>query len=152
MPLFEISASPSPRPLLDELLEAWEDEVLECMRAENSYDTEKLGKYFSALSNEAALCGSEKAWILLGIDDRSRGVVGTGAYSRPVPRHELKQKIAEHTSTGSSFSNFHRVHHVDGRVLMLEIPAAPQGHAVAWNGHYYGRSGESLGPLPGLKA
>ena len=27
---------------------------------------------------------------------------------------------------------------------MLEIPAAPQGMPIAWNGHYYARAGESL--------
>ncbi|MGN4064988.1 ATP-binding protein [Burkholderia gladioli] len=37
--------------------------------------------------------------------------------------------------------------HADGRVLMLEIPAAPQGIPIAWKGHYYARAGESLTSL-----
>ena len=37
--------------------------------------------------------------------------------------------------------------HVDGRVILFEIPAALQGIPVAWGGHYYGRDGESLGAL-----
>ncbi len=33
------------------------------------------------------------------------------------------------------------------RVLMFQIPAAPAGMPTSWKGHYYGREGESLGPL-----
>jgi ATP-dependent DNA helicase RecG len=29
-------------------------------------------------------------------------------------------------------------------VILFEIPAAPRGIPIAWNGHYYGRAGESL--------
>src|SRR5690606_20732750 len=34
-----------------------------------------------------------------------------------------------------------------GRVVMFQIPAAPKGIPVAWEGHYYGRDGEELHPL-----
>lgn len=142
------TSSPRPEDLLDGLFAAWEGEVLECKHAENSYDLDKLGKYFSALSNEAALRGIQSAWMLLGIDDRSRSVVGTRTFSRPGQLNDLKQKIAEHISTKGTFRDIYEVLHPDGRVLMLEIPAAPRGQAVVWKGHAYGRSGESLGALP----
>jgi ATP-dependent DNA helicase RecG len=32
-------------------------------------------------------------------------------------------------------------------VILFEIPAAPQGIPIAFNGHYYGREGEALSPL-----
>ncbi len=35
----------------------------------------------------------------------------------------------------------------DGKVLVFEIPAAPQGMPIAWKGHYYARNGESLTAL-----
>lgn len=148
MPASDTSTSPRPEDLLDGLLAAWEDEVLECKHAESSFDTDRLGRYFSALSNEAALRGIQSAWMLLGIDDRSRSVVGTRAFSRPGQQNNLKLKIAEHSSTKGTFRDIHEVHDPKGRVLMLEIPAAPRGQAVAWKGHIYGRSGESLGALP----
>lgn len=148
MPSFDTSPSPGTGPLFDELRAAWEDEVLECKRAENSYDTDRLGKYFSALSKEAALRDRERAWMLLGIDDRSRSVVGTRAFDRPGKCHELKQRVAEHTSTRSTFRDIHELQHLDGRVLMLEVPSAPCGHAVSWGSHHYGCSGEPPGPLP----
>ena len=30
---------------------------------------------------------------------------------------------------------------------MFQIPAAPLGIPTSWDGHYYGRDGESIGPL-----
>jgi len=35
----------------------------------------------------------------------------------------------------------------EGRVLMFQIPPAPQGIPVAWKGHFYGRHACSLGAL-----
>ena len=35
----------------------------------------------------------------------------------------------------------------EGRVLMFQIPPAPQGLPIAWKRHYYGRDGESLAGL-----
>ncbi len=34
-----------------------------------------------------------------------------------------------------------------GRVILFEIPAAPRGFPIGWQGHYYGRDGESLAAL-----
>ena len=39
--------------LLDELLQSQEDECVEFKEAKNDFDSKKLGKYFSAISNEA---------------------------------------------------------------------------------------------------
>lgn len=61
-----------------------EDEVVEFKSAENSYDFDDIGKYFSALSNEANLREQAFAWLVFGIafgqghgehqDDRYAGV------------------------------------------------------------------------------
>lgn len=59
----------------------------------------------------------------------------------------LKKEVADKVSQRLSFIDIHTVLHPDGRVLLFEIPAAPQGLPVTWEGHYYGRDGESLGPL-----
>ena len=41
-----------------------ETEVVEFKEAKNGYDFAKLGKYFSALSNEANLKNKEFAWLV----------------------------------------------------------------------------------------
>ncbi|MGO1567930.1 MAG: ATP-binding protein [Brachybacterium sp.] len=148
MAAFDTLPSPASGTLIEGLLATWQDEVLECKRAENSYDTKKLGKHFSALSNEAALRRHGRAGMILSIDDCSRGVVGTRAIDRPAKGRVLKQGVAEHTSTRSTLRDVHKVQHLNGHVLMLEIPPAPRGHPVPWRGHHYGRSGEPPGAAP----
>jgi len=46
-----------------------------------------------------------------------------------------------------TFRNIHVLNDSAGRVILFEIPPALRGMPVAWKGHYYGRTGESLGPL-----
>ncbi|MBQ7422888.1 MAG: hypothetical protein IJV27_12225 [Prevotella sp.] len=50
----------------------YENEVVEFKKAENNFDFDDLGKYFSALSNEANLRGREFAWLVFGVEDKTR--------------------------------------------------------------------------------
>ena len=54
-----------------------ENEVVEFKKAENSFDFDDLGKYFSALSNEANLRGLDFAWLIFGYDEKKHEIVGT---------------------------------------------------------------------------
>lgn len=123
-----------------------ESEVVEFKEAKNNYDFDKLGCYFSALSNEANLKGLPSAWLVFGVKDNQQ-VVGTRYREQPKQLQSLKKEVADKVSQRLTFIEIHTVLHPAGRVLLLEIPAAPQGLPVAWEGHYYGRDGESLGPL-----
>ncbi len=49
--------------LLFDLIAHWENEVVEFKNVGDSYSTSDIGKYFSALSNEANLRNVERAWI-----------------------------------------------------------------------------------------
>ncbi len=53
-----------------------ESEVVEFKKAENNFDFDDLGKYFSALSNEANLRKLDFAWLIFGYDERHE-IVGT---------------------------------------------------------------------------
>jgi ATP-dependent DNA helicase RecG len=48
---------------------------------------------------------------------------------------------------GVTFIEIYVVNHPNGRVVMFKVPPAPRGMPVAWKGHWYGRDGESIGPL-----
>ncbi len=48
-----------------------ENEVVEFKKAENNFDFDDLGKYFSALSNEANLRGLDFAWLIFGYDEKT---------------------------------------------------------------------------------
>ncbi len=123
-----------------------ENEVVEFKEAKKSYDFHKIGKYFSALCNEANLKHLKRAWLVFGVKD-NQTVVGSQFRINPKDLHSLKREIADKTTHRLSFVDIHEVEHPNGRVLLFEIPAAPQGLPIAWDGHYYGRDGESLEPL-----
>jgi ATP-dependent DNA helicase RecG len=121
-----------------------ENEVVEFKEAKTQYSKDKLGQYFSALSNEANLMSVDCAWLLFGVTN-DRKVVGTSISD--VQLNEFKNELAQHTSPRASFENTIRVDENGLEVIMCRIPPAPIGQPVAWKGFCYGRDGESLGPL-----
>jgi ATP-dependent DNA helicase RecG len=130
--------------LLNQLIARWEDEVVEFKRASDGYSTSDIGKYFSALANEANLRNEEKAWLVFGVDNDSRQVVGTDYRPEAERLNGLKMQISEGTEPSITLRDIHEILLPQGRILLLEIPAAPQGMPIAWKGHYYARAGESL--------
>jgi ATP-dependent DNA helicase RecG len=133
-----------PKELLARLIAAWESEVVEFKRAGNDYNTNKIGEYFSALSNEANLRGADSAWLVFGVDNKSRSVCGTDYRLDPARLQGLKHQINQGTDPSVTFRNIHELSLPEGRVLLFEVPAAPRGLAIAWQGHWYARAGESL--------
>ncbi len=123
-----------------------ENEILEFKEAKNNYDFDKLGKYFSALSNEANLSNSNRAWLLFGVRD-DKTIIGTKFRLKYESLHNLKAEIANNTTNRITFIEIHELNTEKGRVLLFEIPPAPNGVPIAWKGHYYGRENENLSPL-----
>ena len=124
-----------------------ETEIVEFKEAKRDYSFEKLGKYFSALSNEANLKGKPEAWLVFGIENSHRNIVSTNYRPSRPQLDSLKGEIANKTTNRISFIEIYELLQPEGRVVMFQIPAAPQGLPVAWEGHYYGRDGEELAPL-----
>lgn len=136
------------RRLLDELrsLPA-ENEWVEFKEAKNTFHSNELGVYFSALSNEANLQNKPFGWLIFGVEDKAKKIVGTNFRSNRSSLDNLKHEISVNTSAGLSFVEIHELLFPEGRVIMFQIPAAWKGIPTAWKGHYYGRSGESLESL-----
>lgn len=133
--------------LLVELIDSWENEVIEFKQANDDFHTDKIGIYFSALSNEANLCGRERAWLIFGINNKSRQVVGSDYRLESERLQGLKLQVTQGAEPSISFRNIHVLNHPNGRVVLFEIPVAPRGLPISWKGHYYARAGESLVPL-----
>ena len=133
--------------LLSQLIAGWESEVVEFKNVGDSYPTSDIGKYFSALSNEANLRNQERGWLVFGVDNRSRTVAGSTYRAEPDRLNGLKHQIASDTEPGVTFRDIHVLNMPQGRVILFEIPAAPLGIPIAWKGHYYARAGESLTSL-----
>ena len=130
--------------LLERLIAQWENEVVEFKEAGDNYSTSDIGKYFSALANEANLRSEERAWFVIGVNNKSRQVVGTDYRLDPERLQSLKYQISQGTDPSVTLREIHTLAHDDGRVIMLEIPSAPRGMPIGWNGHCYARAGESL--------
>ncbi|MGX9367177.1 RNA-binding domain-containing protein [Desulfoplanes sp. PS50] len=130
--------------LLTILISKWENEVIEFKQACMDYSTDKIGSYFSALANEANLRGIERAWLIFGVDNKSRAVVGSDYRLGHDRLQSTKMQISQNTEPSITFRNIHELHDPKGRVVLFEIPAAPRGMPISWKGHYYARSGESL--------
>lgn len=133
-----------------------ETEWLEFKEAPQNIDIDELGRYVSALANEANLHGRRCGWIILGIKngpDSSglRPIVGTTFKAGVAAMNALKLHISQGTSPSVSFLRVGELAHPDctagSRVLMFEVPPAPRGMPVCWKGHHYGRVGESLTAL-----
>ena len=137
------------RKIFDQLtnLSRGETEWVEFKKAQKSYDTNKLGKYFSALSNEANLNNKDFGWLVLGVSDKDKSIIGTDFKNDDNKLHQLKFEIANHTTNRITFIEIHQLNIENKRILMFQIPPSPQGFPIAWKGHYYGRDGESLVPL-----
>ena len=101
--------------LLEQLITAWENEVVEFKQAGKDYDTDKIGEYFSALSNEANLRNAERAWLVFGINDKTRAVVGSD-YRMEIERLQgLKNQIAQATEPSITLRDIHVLEHPQDR-------------------------------------
>ncbi len=129
------------------LIQHKESEVIEFKKAENNFDFDDLGKYFSALSNEANLRGLDFAWLIFGHDEKKHEIVGTSYKNGEGALNNLKHDFSQHTTDGQTFREIIPIE-VDGkRILMFKIPASPRNIVMKWKGIAYGRDGESLKPL-----
>ena len=122
----------------------YENEVVEFKKAENNFDFDDLGKYFSALSNEANLRDKGFAWLVFGVQDKTREILGTTYKNSMKSLQKLKYDLAQHTTDRNTFRDIFEIEVEGKRVLMFQIPAAPRGIPMAWQGHFYARRGESL--------
>ena len=131
--------------ILYDLIKNWEDEVVEFKEANNDYDKEKIGKYFSALSNEANLRAMQHGWLIFGVRNKNRAIIGTD-YRNTEGLKTLKNEISQETSGAMGFIDIYEVYPVvDGekkRVVMFQIPAAITAVPTAWKGQEYAREGE----------
>ena len=132
--------------IFDMLLTQAEDEVVEFKTAENQFDRDKMGRYFSALSNEANLRDKDFAWLVLGVTNE-RELKGTSFLSSDTAIQNLKHEIANNTTGNLTYREIVPLT-VDGkRILLCKIPASPHNIVTYWKRIAYGRDGESLVPL-----
>ena len=136
--------------ILFSLLKNNENECVEYKEANNSFDFEKLGKYFSALSNAANLVSKQYSWLIFGVEDKNHKFVNT-KYRNNGDLNKLKKEIIKGTNDGITFLDIFELFVEDNkRVIMFKIPAAT-GIPTTWKGFAYDRNDEELIPLNQMK-
>ena len=75
-----------------------ENEIVEFKEAKTGYDFNKLGKYFSALSNEANLKGRPFAWLIFGVENSRHRIVGSQFRVSRKDLDSLKGEIGNKTT------------------------------------------------------
>lgn len=146
---------PSEMPsLIRALLADVETEVVEYKEAKQSFDFEKLGRYFSALSNEANLRNAECGWLLFGVTDK-REICGT-AYRKEKHRpsiglRSLKHKITEGLNNGLTFEEIYEFDLDGERVVAFQIPPCEFASPTTWRGIPWSREDSSLKEMPRFK-
>ncbi len=133
--------------IIEKLIQSPEDEVFELKSARESFDFDDLGKYFSAICNEASLKNKKCGWILFGVENKPRKICGTNFKSEKNSLGKIKFDIANHTTDRITFVDVYEDFTKGKRLLLFKVPPAPAGIPVAWKGHYYARDGENLVPL-----
>lgn len=133
--------------ILDDCLSHSENEVIEFKEAKNDYDFEKIGKYFSAISNEANLKNVPYGWLIFGIQDKNHTVIGSNYRNNRQRLDNLKGELARQTTNQITFIEIYEVFRDNKRILLFQIPACLNGIPTAFQGHYYARNGEEITPL-----
>lgn len=134
--------------LIARIEKPYESEVIELKEAKSDFSFKDLGKYFSALSNEAILRGKQDAWLIFGMDDDKVACGTSYREGNPANLRSLKKEIADRANNRLTLREIHELR-IDGkRVLAFQIPAATPGMPTAFNNAARAREGESLGPLP----
>ena len=129
-----------------QMIESFESEVIEFKEARTNYSFNDIGKYFSALSNEANLRGLQEAWLVFGISDDKR-YVGT-EFRKQGNLQSLKKEIVNGTNERLTFLEIYELTIEKCRVIAFQIPPAIRGIPTTWQGAAYAREHESICPLP----
>jgi predicted HTH transcriptional regulator len=113
----------------------------------NNKDPDRIALTISALANAARLGDREIAFIVWGIADVGHSVIGTNfdPASEKVGGQVLQMWLGQVLRPCPNLQ-FHTFEHPDGRVILLEVPAATTS-PVTFNGHAYIRLGSATPKL-----
>lgn len=129
-----------------QMIDDFESEVAEFKEAKSNYSFNDIGKYFSALSNEANIRGFQEAWLIFGISNNKK-FVGT-EFRKQGRLQNLKKELVNGTNERLTFMEIYELTMESCRIVAFQIPPAIRGIPTTWQGAAYAREHESVCPLP----
>lgn len=100
--------------LIARIEKPYESEVIELKEAKSDFSFKDLGKYFSALSNEAILRGKQDAWLIFGMDDDKVACGTSYREGNPANLRSLKKEIADRANNRLTLREIHELR-IDGQ-------------------------------------
>lgn len=128
-----------------QMINDFEDEAVEFKEAKANFSFKDIGKYFSALGNEANIRDRKEAWLIFGVTNKKK-IVGT-AYRKDGSLQRLKKEIVIGTNERLTFMEIYELELEGQRIVAFQIPPALRGIPTTWNGAAYAREDESTCPL-----
>ncbi|MDZ7579872.1 MAG: ATP-binding protein [Deltaproteobacteria bacterium] len=114
-----------------------ETEWVEFKEAKNNFDFDDLGRYFSALSNEANLNGQPAGWLIFGVTNQHTS--GNSWIELSAPEAGIgkaqTERFQNKPTTRLPSPTIHELMVEDRRVVLFRIPPAPSGVPTTWRGH-----------------
>ncbi|WP_231917328.1 helix-turn-helix domain-containing protein [Staphylococcus croceilyticus] len=107
----------------------------------NNTDPKMIGEYISALGNSATLIDKDYAYIIWGIEDTSKNIVGTKFYPHSAKKgnEELLNWLHRMIKPSLNFT-FHNVNYEGNNITILRIPKATH-HPISFQSEEFIRIG-----------
>ena len=91
---------------------------------ENWFSKDEIGEYISAISNSATLCGKENGYIVWGIKDKNKEIVGTNInFDKDIAGEPYKHYLARNLRPSIAFEVVD-FNYKDKRIVMLIVPCS----------------------------
>ncbi|MBR3695915.1 MAG: putative DNA binding domain-containing protein [Akkermansia sp.] len=126
---------------LHKLINEWEQETIEFKGT--GPGGHNISDYISALANEAFLNNKSHGWYIIGVDNKTRKIVGTQYKNQQGQLSEVQTDIQRKTGYTSDV----RIDEVivdNKRILIFKITAAKAGCPIYSMGHAFGRNGDQI--------
>lgn len=89
---------------------------------ENWFSKDEIGEYISAISNGATLCGKENGYIIWGIKDKTKEIVGTNInFDKDIDSEPYKHYLARNLKPSIAFEVI-EFNYECKRIVMLIVP------------------------------
>lgn len=117
---------------------------------ENWFNKDEIGEYISAVANGACLCGKEYGYIIWGVKDNSRDIVGTSInFDKDINHEPYTHYLARNLKPSIAFEVIEKEYQ-GKRIVMLQIPSSKSVQTKYKDVSYFriGSSKEKINKFP----
>ena len=117
---------------------------------ENWFSKDEIGEYISAVANGACLCGKEFGYVIWGISNQPRVVVGTTInFDKEINNEPYKHYLARNLKPSVAFEVIER-EYLNRRIVILQVPASKSAQTKFKDVAYFrlGSSKERISKFP----